>query len=279
MEQKEIFRGIIRKEFGKDKLYAILAALENLADEPVMEIGQEGVRLVTLDPARITLIDAHINKDAIDAYYFNGDKDVKIGIPVREILDIVKKMNKTNELYIKVYGIRDDNSLDNYEEYSLVLTVAGKSTKTYRFNNLNDGKVYSNYPEKIPNIANERTIRIGAKDFYGSLVDIYRVSDNFKISLVKKDNTEALVVIKSSGNEVEDLRHITIEIPGELEMNATDSDEVGAMYPISEALASKSLAKIFDDIHISLRTDNPISLEFENENIKILHMVAPKLKE
>jgi len=279
MEPKEIFGGIIRKEFGRDKLYAILAALEKLADEPVMEIGPEGVRLVTLDSARITLIDARINKDAIDAYYFDGDKNVKIGIPVREILDIVKKMNKTNELYIKVYGIRDENSLDSYEEYSLVLTVAGKSTKTYRFNNLNDGKVYSNYPEKIPDIVNERTVRMGAKDFYDSLVEIYRVSDDFKISLVKKTNTEALVVLKSSGDEVEDSRHITIEIPGALEMNATDKEEVGAMYPILETVASKSLTKIFDDIHISLRTDYPISLEFKTENIKILHMVAPKLRE
>ena len=88
------------KTTGSDDLKSVISAIATLVEEATFEASSEGVVFKGMDPSRVALIDVSWPNSGFAEYAC--DSDVKFGVRVDEILKLVKRATKTDDIMMSI---------------------------------------------------------------------------------------------------------------------------------------------------------------------------------
>lgn len=234
-------------------LKAIIQALLKLVDEALFNIKPEGVQLLAIDKAHISLIKIELPREMFKEY--DVPEEFKFGFNTQYISKLLKAAKRKEEIVIES---------DSPE--TVKLTLSGALNRVFNVNNLDV------LPPEVPEINLEFDIRasVNSNGFKNAVEQISEVSDTLLISA-----NEEKIVTKSDGeNKVEvEFSKETGSI-AEMEFNKESSSSYDIEY-LNDIL---SLTKLSDYVKVAFAEQKPLELEFNMEGGgKVTYLLAPKI--
>ena len=234
-------------------LKAIIQALLKLVDEALFDIKPEGMQLVAIDKAHISLIKIELPKEMFKEY--NVSDEFKFGFNTQYMSKLLKSAKRKEEIIIEAETPETVN-----------LTLSGALNRVFNLKNLEV------LPPEVPEVNLEFDVRasINAIGFKNAIGQISEVSDTLLISA-----NEEKVIVKGEGeNKVEvEFSKETGSI-NEMEFNK----ECSSAYDVDYLNDILSLTKLSDYVKVAFAEQKPMQLEFSMEGGgKVTYLLAPKL--
>ena len=234
-------------------LKAIIQALLKLVDEALFDIKPEGIQLIAIDKAHISLIKIDLPKEMFKEY--DVSEGFKFGFNTQYMSKLLKAAKRKEQIVIEAEAPETVN-----------LTLSGALNRTFNIKNLEV------IPPEVPEVNLEFDVRasINAKGFKNAISQISQVSDTLLISA-----NEEKVVVKGEGeNKVEvEFTKETGSI-SEMEFNK----ECSSAYDVDYLNDILSLTKLSDYVNVAFAEQKPMQLEFNMEGGgKVTYLLAPKL--
>lgn len=169
--------------------------LNNFLPECRLNITKTGIKICELDPASVLMVIANLKASSFEEYKITEKKE--IGINVKKVLDVLKKIKKGETLSIE---------LTEEDKFNMYLKIIGNSEKVVKIPllDLDDFNNKSN----IPDLKFGTKILVSSKEFKES---VRFLKDNLSIQflfnrqdfLLKSEDTEInlkedLVIIKNN---------------------------------------------------------------------------------
>ena len=98
----------------------VLTAISTLIDEGTFNVTPEGIKLRSMDPSRVAMVDFTMQKTAFDEYV--SDQNTKICVNLGELLKLLKRAGRDEAVEIHL-----DESTGQ-----LVVIIRGRYTRTFR---------------------------------------------------------------------------------------------------------------------------------------------------
>lgn len=277
MAEQNVFRGVFGDELSRDALLALLTPISKMADIMPTEITSDKITVKVVEPSHVSMIVIDIPDEAFWEYEYTGPELLRVGLPVKDMIPIIKRAGKNDRITIET-GIVPPSKEGDYTTYIMRLTVeGGRTKKTYSFKDLIDPVNDSSYPTKIPKITFSRFVELPTKELFNYLTEISDYTDKMRISVGIALQEERVPVILKSINAFE--KDIEIETYGKELHKGDPEKKIKSAYPIDWLLATKTLSKIFDEVELRLDEQYPINMVFSNEKITVQHITAPVIEE
>jgi proliferating cell nuclear antigen len=228
-------------------------AIVNLIDEGQLEINAEGLLLRAMDPSQIAMVAFSMPKSAFLEYEVSGSS--KIGLNFDNLSKILARTRGKEQLEIS----DEDNKL-------VLRFLEGKRKRSFKvpLMDLPPGV------QKEPSIKHDVQISVGANQFKETLRDAALVSshltleaneDGFKIE-VHGDSADLKVESEKTSEEI-------------ISLKATAPAR--ATFPLQYL---EDITKACPDdkpIHINLKSNAPVKIEYEVESAKCVYYLAPRI--
>ncbi|BFI75240.1 proliferating cell nuclear antigen (pcna) [Sulfurisphaera ohwakuensis] len=234
-------------------LKAIVQALLKLVDEALFDIKPEGIQLVAIDKAHISLIKIELPKEMFKEY--DVPEEFKFGFNTQYMSKLLKAAKRKEEIIIEA---------DSPEVVKL--TLSGALNRVFNVNNIEV------LPPEVPEVNLEFDIKatINASGFKNAIGEIAEVADTLLISA-----NEEKVIVKGEGeNKVEVEFSKDTGSLADIEFNKESSSAYDVEY-LNDII---SLTKLSDYVKVAFAEQKPMQLEFNMEGGgKVTYLLAPKL--
>ena len=184
----------------------LIEALKEILNDTVIEINNEGIKIVTMDNSHIILVHLKLFADKFE--YYTCNKPISIGINMLNFYKIIKTVNNNDVLTLFIYE-------DNLNQLGIKIENLEKNTKTTYFLNLLD---LNNDQFEIPEVEFNSVITLPSNDFQKLMRDMNNIADFVEIKNVDNKfiltcqgdfcsqetvlSDNELVVISSNNNEI-----------------------------------------------------------------------------
>jgi proliferating cell nuclear antigen len=235
----------------------ILDAVSTLIDEADFNFDENGIKLRSMDPSHIAMIDLDWQKSAFDDY--SCSKPTKARISIKGMLKLLKRVKSDENLEI----VFDETTK------KINLTLKGKITKRFVIPTLEPGEEEA----PTPKLTFDSRIRIVSKTLKEVLDDMQAVSDNVKLeTTTEKFILQAIGELSSAVVEIEKGNEALLELDVKNPSKATFN--LSYLAEIVKAGASTS-----DLLNLEFSTNKPIKLEFELVGQgKLSYYLAPRIE-
>lgn len=242
--------------YGKASNFrAILDVLSHMVDEAVFKFDSNGMSLIAIDKAHISLATIEIPKEAFKEY--EVDEEFSFGFNTLYLLKLFKGISGSDELEIS------SESSENVK-----VLIYAETPREYDIRNL------SITQPTIPKVNMELSVKakLSSKGFKSAVDQISSVSDTIVISAnekslimsTPKENKEAQVEVVF--DESEGLQELEVKSNAE---SSYSSDYLGYIM---------SLTKISGSTTLSFDEKKPVKVDFESqEGGKVTYLLAPKV--
>nr|1UD9_A Chain A, DNA polymerase sliding clamp A [Sulfurisphaera tokodaii]1UD9_B Chain B, DNA polymerase sliding clamp A [Sulfurisphaera tokodaii]1UD9_C Chain C, DNA polymerase sliding clamp A [Sulfurisphaera tokodaii]1UD9_D Chain D, DNA polymerase sliding clamp A [Sulfurisphaera tokodaii] len=234
-------------------LKAIIQALLKLVDEALFDIKPEGIQLVAIDKAHISLIKIELPKEMFKEY--DVPEEFKFGFNTQYMSKLLKAAKRKEEIII-----------DADSPEVVKLTLSGALNRVFNVNNIEV------LPPEVPEVNLEFDIKatINASGLKNAIGEIAEVADTLLIS-----GNEEKVVVKGEGeNKVEVEFSKDTGSLADIEFNKESSSAYDVEY-LNDII---SLTKLSDYVKVAFADQKPMQLEFNMEGGgKVTYLLAPKL--
>ncbi|MEM3952756.1 MAG: hypothetical protein QXP74_05045, partial [Nitrososphaerota archaeon] len=116
----------------------LMKAIHAVVDEGTFKITEEGMRLIAMDPAHISLVDFELSSSAAEEYECGGE--LQMTLSISEMMKFLKRIKKGESLTV----IYDDQA----RKLSLILVDAtGSRERTFTLNTLETVEARSTTPK------------------------------------------------------------------------------------------------------------------------------------
>lgn len=235
----------------------LLAAISTLVEEADFNAAQEGIKLRSMDPSHVAMVDFEWRKEAFQEY--TCDQPMKIRLNVGTILKLLKRIG-SDESVTMIY---DANAK------KMNITLKGKITRQFILPTLDPGE------EEVPTpkITFNSKVKMTADSLRNIVEDTQGVSDSVRFeasadSFVAKAATELSSATIEIDKGSESLLEVQIKEPSKATYN------LNYLAEISKAGASTS-----EVVNIEFSTNMPIKLEFEiPDQGRLLYYLAPRIE-
>lgn len=237
----------------------LMKAVHAVVDEGTFRITEDGIRLIAMDPAHISLIDFELSSSAAEEY--ECEKELQMTISISEMMKFLKRVRKGEGLTI----LYDDHA----KKLSIVLVDATSSReRTFTLNTLESAEARSTTPK----LTFEAKARLNVDAVEEAIKDSDVVSDYVKIIINPNE-----VVFLAKG----DLGTVQTKLSkmGAAVYEISADKEVWASFSISylEKIV-KAGADLSEEVVMSLSTNKPIKLGFPIPSGKLEYLIAPRIE-
>lgn len=234
-----------------------VTAISTLIDEGTFNVDSDGIRLRSMDPSRVAMIDFAMQKTVFDEYA--SDEDMKICLNLSELLKLLKRAGKDESVEL----------LLDEKTGQFVITVSGKYTRTFRMPTLEA----SEDEVPTPKITFNAKVTLTADGFRQSLEDVALVSD-----YVRVETDGEKVTMNAKG----DIMGANVELKkGSDALLSLEAKEPSrSAFPLSYlSEIVKAAAATSDIVTLEFSTDMPIRLEFKQRyDGTLVYFLAPRIE-
>ncbi|MEM2189090.1 MAG: proliferating cell nuclear antigen (pcna) [Conexivisphaerales archaeon] len=237
----------------------LLNAINAVADEGTFKLTADGIRLVAMDPAHISLVDFELSSSAAEEYECSGDLQMTVNIS--ELLKLLKHV-KSGESMILSYS-EGDRRLE-----LLIVDATGSKQRVFTFNTLETVEARS----VTPKLTFDAKARISSAAVKDAIRDCKALSDYVKITISPEE-----VVLSAKGElggaQIKFSKH------GAAIYEIEASKEVWAHFSINylEKIV-KAGSALSDEMVMELTTNKPIKLGFPIPSGRLEYLIAPRIE-
>ena len=237
----------------------LIKAITAVVEEGTFVVDENSIKLTSMDPAHISLVNFEISKSAAEEY--SCENPVEMTVSITELHKLIKKAKK-NEIITLDY---DDS------KKQLTVTLSNPAAATERSFTLNTLETVSG-KSAVPNLTFEARAKVGTTPLKDAIDDASTISDYAKITIAPD-----AVVISSKG---EMGNYQTRFVRGGTAVYEIEADkEVSASFSLTYlekiVKAGKSVA---DEAMMELSTNRPIKLSFPIPSGKLEYLIAPRIE-
>ncbi len=234
----------------------LLSAISTLIEEADFNAAPEGIKLRSMDPSHVAMVDFEWNKSAFDEYTCLQPTKIRLNVS-----DIVKKLRGAGSEPLELAYDEGTRKLN--------MVIKGKWRTTFILPTLDPGD------EEVPTpkIAFNSKIKMISSSFAGIIDRIQTVSDNVRLETTQERFTaEAVTELSSVKIELEkgseDLLELEVKEPCKATFNLNYLGEI-----------SKAGSTAAELVTLEFSTNMPIKLEYEMpQQGKLLYYVAPRIE-
>ena len=150
----------------------LIEALKEILNDTVIEINNEGIKIVTMDNSHIILVHLKLFADKFE--YYTCNKPISIGINMLNFYKIIKTVNNNDVLTLFIYE-------DNLNQLGIKIENLEKNTKTTYFLNLLD---LNNDQFEIPEVEFNSVITLPSSDYQKLMRDMNNIAEYVEIKNV-----------------------------------------------------------------------------------------------
>lgn len=237
----------------------MLKAVSVVVDEGTFTIDEKSMKIVSMDPAHISLVDFELESSAAEEYVCTQATNMTVNIT--ELLKFLKRAKKSESLIL------------NYEadKKRLMVTLVDNVNLKERSFTMNTLEPISSRTG-VPNLIFDGKVRLDVDVVVDAIEDSSVVSDYIKIA-ISPDG----VTMTAKGELGTVQTKLLKDSPAVREIKA--EREVYANFSIDYmekiVKAGKSLA---DNVIMELSTNKPIRLEFPIESGRLSYLIAPRIE-
>lgn len=237
----------------------LFKAVAAVVDEGSFRITQDSLRLVSMDPAHVSLVDFELRKEAAEE--FSADKETELTVNLQELLKFLKRSKKGESLTL----IYDDEK----RKLNIVLSDPTKSReRRYQLNTLEPISATS----ASPRLAFEARARVSSEALWEAVEDASLVSDSVRIVI----QPSAVILIAKGDMGVVENR---LTRDGALVYEIEAPHEVVASFSLAYLeRVVKPGRDLSEETLIQLSSNKPIKLTFTLPAGRLEYLIAPRLE-
>ena len=234
----------------------MLAAISTLIEEADVTASPEGIKLRSMDPSHVAMVDFEWNKSAFQEYTCLQPTKIRLNVT-----DIVKKLRGASQEPLEM----------SYDESTrkLSMVIKGKWKTTFTLPTLDPGD------EEVPTpkIAFNTKIKMISSSFKDIIDQIQTVSDNVKFeTTADRFTAEAITELSGARIELEKGSDVLLE----LEVKEACKATFNLNYLTEISKAGSSAAQL---VTIEFSTNMPVKLEYEiPQQGRLLYYLAPRIE-
>lgn len=243
-------------EFFTDLMKAVSAVV----DEGNFKATPDGLKLISMDPAHISLVDFELPKESAEHYQLSGD--VEITVNILELLKFLRRAKKKEALTL------------NYDANTrkLTITLTDQTASRERTFQLSTLEPAGGGRTTAPKLTFDASARISTTAFWEAIEDSSVVADSIKITILHD-----AVVFSAKGELGSVQNKLTKEGAMVYEINAPKEASGTFSLAYLEKIV-KSGKELSDETIIMLSTDRPIKIGFPLPTARLEYLVAPRLE-
>lgn len=228
------------------KLQDIIRKVATLTEEVNLNLTQDGISILAVDPAHVAMIKMVIGKDEFEEYDVKENKT--IGIRVQVVEEQVK-LSKGDDVV----------HFDVDEKENLIIKFGHVTRKTAGINGCND--------PKMPTLAIDNKITINKTDMNLGVRSASLITDHIKL-VASEDGLEL-----SARGDIDSVRQF---IPKENLISYDFHENATSLYNLDYF---KSMVNVADsEITIKLKDDLPLVMSCKTGDIETTFMLAPRIE-
>lgn len=234
----------------------LLAAVSTLIEEADFNATPEGIKLRSMDPSHVAMVDLEWNKSAFEEYTCTQPTKIRLNVS-----DIVKKLR----------GAGSERLEMAYDESTrkLSMVIKGKWKTTFTLPTLDPGD------EEVPTpkITFNTKIKMVSSGFKDIVDQIQTVSDNVRLE-TSPDKFTAEAVTELSGAKIELEKGTDVLLEMDVKEPCKATFNLNYLAEISKAGAMAS-----ELVTLEFSTNMPVRLEYEMpQQGKLLYFLAPRIE-
>jgi proliferating cell nuclear antigen len=236
-----------------------LSAISALIDEGTFVVDEEGIRLRSMDPSRVAMVDFMWNKSVFDE--FECAEETRICVSVKELLKLMGKAKRGEAIELEF----------EKESGKLKASIIGRYKRSFLLPILEAGEEEFTGEIKIPFTAK---VTMSSDELKSAIAEAKMVSDRIRMVA---DTDKFTLVAKGDVNE------IVIEFPRDCEaiIDMEVSEETKATFGLSylEDIVKRG-SSLSDVVSVEYATDKPIRLDFKLPyEGRLVYYLAPIMEE
>jgi len=237
----------------------LMKAVQAVVDEGTFKISQDGMRLIAMDPAHISLVDFELSSSAAEEYVCEGE--LQMTISISELMKFLKRAKKGESLTL------------SYEEDAkkLELTLVdatGSREKIFTLNTLETVEARS----VTPRLSFDAKARVSVDAVRDAVRDSGVVSDYVKVTI----NPDAVIFLAKG-----ELGTVQTKLSkmGAAVYEIEADKEVWAHFSINYLdRIVKPASSLSDEVVMQLSTNKPIKLSFPIPSGRLEYLIAPRIE-
>jgi proliferating cell nuclear antigen len=225
-----------------------VSILSELVTEVKAKVTKNGLTIVAIDPANVALIQLKIPANAF--LKLEAD-DETLCINLEDLKQVLRRLSDGTLIIEKDENLLRVSSEDKKRSFSLALINLEQEEK------------------RIPELEFSNKIEINSGVFSDAINDALIVADacNFETNL--KENT---FVINAKGT----LNNARTEFSSdEAKMQLADAKSKYSLQYLQKFIKAN---KFSDKVHVQFSKDYPLRLDFKNDNVEMLFILAPRVE-
>lgn len=237
----------------------LLKAIQAVADEGTFKITGEGMRLVAMDPAHISLVDFELSNSAAEEYECEGELQMTVNLS--ELIKLLKNVKSGESLTLSYND--SDKRLD-----IIIVDATGSKQRIFTFNTLETVEARS----VTPKLSFDAKARISSKAVREAIRDCKALSDYVKVTINPEE------VILAAKGELGGAQ-IKFSKAGAAIYEIETDKEVWAHFSINylEKII-KAGSALSDELVMELTTNKPIKLGFPIPSGRLEYLIAPRIE-
>jgi len=234
-----------------------ITAISTLIDEGTFNVSPEGIKLRSMDPSRVAMVDFTMQKTAFDEYV--SDQNAKICINLGEFLKLLKRAGRDEAVEI----------LLDESKGQVVITIRGRYTRTFRMPTLE--AMEDEVP--TPRVTFNAKVTLTTDGLRHSLEDVALVSDHVRME------TDGERFMMSAKGDIMGA-NIELEKGSDALLSLEVKEPSRATYPLSYLSdIVKAASATSDIVALEFSTDMPVRLDFKQPyDGSLVYYLAPRIE-
>jgi len=234
-----------------------ITAISTLIDEGTFHVSPEEIKLRSMDPSRVAMVDFTMQKTVFDEYI--SDQNAKICLNLGELLKLLKRAGRDESVEIFL-----DESTGHF-----VITIRGKYTRTFRMPTLE--AMEDEVP--TPKVTFNAKVTLTADGLRQSLEDVALVSDHVRM---ETDGEKFMMSAKG------DIMGANVELKkgSDALLSLEVKEPSRATYPLSYLSdIVKAASSTSEIVTLEFSTDMPVRLDFKQPyDGSLVYYLAPRIE-
>jgi len=235
----------------------VMASIGKIIDEAAYRVREDGLRLRSIDPSRIVLIDFMMPREALLEYEF--EKETVIGVNMEDLTKILRRAVKGDELELRTM-----------EGGGLAVSFVGRGLRTFIIPSL------ETLAEELPELSIEFTVRakMSPSVFSDIVKELEPISDAIEFQTF---SGEKKIIARASSDIAEAEIELSVENGALIELEA--SEDARAIYTIDYLVDISAASQASEEMFFEYGTGIPCRITYTlPHGGKLVFYVAPRVE-
>jgi len=234
------------KTIQSSAIKCMIEALKELLTDTVLEITQDGIKIVTMDNAHVILVHLKLHADKFE--FFKCNRPISIGINMLNFYKIIKTINNSDILSLFVYE-------DDLNHLGVKLENTEKNTRTtYKINLLD----LNNENFEIPEVTFNSVVTLPSNDFQKITRDMNNLAEYVEI---KNINNE--FILTCDGDFCSQETVLSDKNNDSIQINCENQDDIiQGNFSLKYLVLFTKCTNLSNNVELYLKNDYPLIIKY-----------------